>query len=168
MFTNLKINKTLSVTLAGVVSAAVILLTGDLTAQQRPAGPFTAAQVATGKAAYEKNCASCHLPTLAGSGDASALAGTPFMSNWGARNVGALHSFIQTSMPPTAANSLGEATYLAITSRRITTLRSVRSGMDSPLARSRRRVAAKVAARRHRLLRTTARVAVWSRRRPRV
>ncbi len=111
----MKLNKTLTVTLAGVVSAAVILLTGDLTAQQRPAGPFTAAQVAAGKAAYEKNCAACHLPTLAGSGDASALAGTPFMSNWGARNVGQLHSFIQTAMPPTAANSLGTETYLAIT-----------------------------------------------------
>src|SRR3569832_2785578 len=111
----MKLHKTLTVTLAGVVSAAAILLTGELTAQQRPAGPLTAAQVAAGKAAYEKNCASCHLPTLAGSGDAAALAGTPFMSNWGARNVGQLLSFIQTSMPPTAANSLGEATYLAIT-----------------------------------------------------
>jgi alcohol dehydrogenase (cytochrome c) len=111
----MKINKTLTVTLAGVVSAVAILLTGDLTAQQRPAGPFTAAQVAAGKAAYEKNCASCHLPTLAGSGDASALSGTPFMASWGARNAGQLHTFIQTSMPPTAANSLGEATYLAIT-----------------------------------------------------
>ena len=100
----MNINKTLTVTLAGVVSAAVVLLTGDLTAQQRPAGPFTAAQVAAGKAAYEKNCSSCHLPTLAGSGDASALAGTPFMSGWGARNAGQLHSFIQSSMPPTAAN----------------------------------------------------------------
>jgi mono/diheme cytochrome c family protein len=111
----MKINKTLTVTLAGVVSAVVILFTGDLTAQQqRPAGPFTAAQVAAGKAAYEKSCASCHLPTLAGSGDASALAGTPFMAMWGARNAGQLHSFIQTSMPPTAANSLGK-TYLAIT-----------------------------------------------------
>ncbi|MEO5925397.1 MAG: PQQ-binding-like beta-propeller repeat protein [Bryobacteraceae bacterium] len=111
----MKINQTLTVTLAGVVSSVAILLTTDLTAQQRPAGPFTAAQVAQGKAAYEKNCATCHLPTLAGSGDASALAGIPFMSNWGARNVGALHSFIQTAMPPTAANSLGDATYLAIT-----------------------------------------------------
>ncbi len=112
----MNINKTLTVTLAGVVSAAVILFTGDLTAQQaRPAGPFTAAQVAAGKAAYEKNCSSCHLPTLAGSGDASALAGTPFMAGWGARNAGQLHSFIQSSMPPTAANSLGAETYLAIT-----------------------------------------------------
>ncbi len=113
----MKMNKTVSMTLAALGSAAAILFTGDLTAQQpaRPAGPFTAAQVAQGKQAYEANCASCHLPTLAGSGDASALAGTPFMSNWGARPVGQLHTFIQTAMPPTAANSLGEATYLAIT-----------------------------------------------------
>src|SRR5262245_37177754 len=112
----MKMNKTLTVTLAGFASAAAILLTSDLTAQQpRPSGPFTAAQVAQGKQAYEANCASCHLPTLAGSGDASALTGTPFMAMWGARNAGQLHSFIQTAMPPTAANSLGEATYLAIT-----------------------------------------------------
>ncbi|MFM2126042.1 MAG: hypothetical protein RL328_2493 [Acidobacteriota bacterium] len=113
----MKINKTIAMTLAALGSAAAILFTGNLTAQQpaRPAGPFTAAQVAQGKQAYDANCASCHLPTLAGSGDASALAGTPFMSNWGARPVGQLHSFIQSAMPPTAANSLGEATYLAIT-----------------------------------------------------
>ena len=113
----MKINKTIAMTLAALGSAAAILFTGNLTAQQpaRPAGPFTADQVAQGKQAYDANCASCHLPTLAGSGDASALAGTPFMSNWGARPVGQLHSFIQSAMPPTAANSLGEATYLAIT-----------------------------------------------------
>jgi alcohol dehydrogenase (cytochrome c) len=113
----MRINKPLSMTLAALGSAAAILFTGDLTAQQpaRPAGQFTAAQVAQGKQAYEANCASCHLPTLNGSGDASVLIGTPFMANWGARPVSQLHSFIQSSMPPTAANSLGEATYLAIT-----------------------------------------------------
>lgn len=99
-----------------VGAAAIVIATGDLTAQQqRPAGPFTAAQVAAGKAAYETSCSSCHLPTLAGSGDAAALVGTPFMSNWGAKPISQLHSFIQNAMPPTAANSLGEATYLAIT-----------------------------------------------------
>jgi alcohol dehydrogenase (cytochrome c) len=111
-----KINKTAMFTLAALGGAAAVLLTGDLTAQQaRPAGPFTAAQVAQGKQAYEAHCASCHLPTLAGSGDASPLVGTGFLSMWGARTAGQLHSFIQSSMPPAAANSLGEAAYLAIT-----------------------------------------------------
>lgn len=112
-----KLNRNLFTAAVAVAAAAIVFVTGDLTAQQAPraAAPFTAAQVATGKAAYEANCASCHLPTLAGSGDASALAGTPFMSNWGAKPIGQLHSFIQSAMPPSKANSLGDATYLAIT-----------------------------------------------------
>jgi alcohol dehydrogenase (cytochrome c) len=107
-------HKNLFVAFTAMAAAVAVIVTGDLGAQQRPAGPFTAAQVAQGKAAYDTNCASCHLPNLGGSGDASQLAGTQFMASWGARNAGQLHAFIQTSMPPAAANSLGEATYLSI------------------------------------------------------
>jgi alcohol dehydrogenase (cytochrome c) len=96
--------------IAAVASSGLVVLTG----QQRPAGPFTAAQADAGKAAYEQNCASCHMPNLSGSGDASALAGTPFMAAWGARTAGQLYSFISTTMPPARPNSLGEETYLNI------------------------------------------------------
>jgi alcohol dehydrogenase (cytochrome c) len=93
----------------------ITIIHTDLTAQQRAAAPFTAAQAEAGRAAYEAACASCHLPNLSGSGDAAALAGTPFMSAWGARTAGQLYQFISTSMPPQRPNSLGEATYLNIT-----------------------------------------------------
>lgn len=101
----------LLVPIAAICISGVVVLTG----QQRPAGPFTAAQADAGKAAYEQNCASCHMPNLSGGGDASPLAGTPFMAAWGARTAGQLYSFISTTMPPGRPNSLGEQTYLNIT-----------------------------------------------------
>ncbi|MEP6962485.1 MAG: PQQ-binding-like beta-propeller repeat protein, partial [Acidobacteriota bacterium] len=107
-------HKKLFVALTAGSAAIAVLVTGDLTAQQRPAGPFTAAQVTAGKAAYDTNCASCHLPALTGSGDASPLAGTPFMANWGARTAGQLYGFVSSAMPPTNAGKLGEQTYLSI------------------------------------------------------
>ena len=58
-----------------------------LVAQQTPtAGPFTAAQAAAGRTAYQENCASCHLPDLAGRNEAPQLAGSNFMNTWGNRS----------------------------------------------------------------------------------
>ena len=101
---------------AAFAAGSMAIATMHLTAQQqRPAAPFTAAQADSGRSAYETACASCHMPNLAGSGDAPALAGRPFMASWGARTAGQLFSFISTSMPPTRPASLGEAAYLNIT-----------------------------------------------------
>src|SRR5205807_86167 len=107
------IKNILFVGLCAIAAGSVMLLVGQQAAP--PAGPFTAAQADAGKAAYETNCASCHLPTLAGSGDAAALSGTPFMAGWGARTAGQLHAFISSSMPPSNAGKLDAATYLNIT-----------------------------------------------------
>ncbi|RZL05122.1 MAG: cytochrome c, partial [Rubrivivax sp.] len=49
---------------------------------QNAAGPFTQAQADAGHQAYTESCAMCHLPDLAGTNDAPALAGTAFMGAW--------------------------------------------------------------------------------------
>src|SRR5579863_5194504 len=81
---------------------------------QQQSGPFTAAQVDTGRAAYQASCAGCHGADLGGRNDASALQGGLFMGSWGGRTTKDLVGFLEGSMPPTNPGGLGEATYLAI------------------------------------------------------
>src|SRR3954469_21310927 len=100
----------------GLVGTAVgtiglVMLSG----QQTPGGPFTAAQAAAGRTAYQANCASCHLADLKGSGDAAQLAGSEFMDAWGRRTPRELLSFIQLTMPPTRPGALSQEEYLGIT-----------------------------------------------------
>src|SRR5580704_5145051 len=76
---------------------------------------FTAEQAAAGRAAYQTNCASCHLPDLAGRNEAPALAGSNFFNHWAERSTGDLLDLIQSSMPPGAAGRLGQQTYVEIT-----------------------------------------------------
>jgi mono/diheme cytochrome c family protein len=51
---------------------------------------YTAGQATDGRAAYQANCASCHLPDLAGRNEAPQLAGGNFMSAWGSRTTAEL------------------------------------------------------------------------------
>ncbi len=78
-----------------------------LYAQQRPAGPYAAAQAAAGRTAYQTNCASCHAPDLSGR-EGPQLAGTNFLSQWGDRTAGALINFMQSTMPPGAPPLSGD------------------------------------------------------------
>src|ERR1051326_334034 len=70
-----------------------------LVAQQRPAGPYTQAQAAAGRAMYQVNCASCHAGDLSGR-EGPQLAGTNFLAQWGDRTAGELINYIQSPMPP--------------------------------------------------------------------
>jgi alcohol dehydrogenase (cytochrome c) len=84
-------------------------------AQQRSApGPFTGAQAAGGRAAYQENCAGCHLPDLAGRNEAPPLAGGNFMNTWGARTTRELLALISTTMPPGGPGTLGPDVYAQI------------------------------------------------------
>jgi alcohol dehydrogenase (cytochrome c) len=78
-----------------------------LFAQQRPAGPYTAGQVAAGRAAYQTSCASCHAPDLSGR-EGPQLAGANFIAQWGDRTAGALINFMQSTMPPGGAALPGD------------------------------------------------------------
>ena len=88
-----------------------------LLAGQQPTGApvYTANQAAAGQAAYEANCAACHLPDMGGRNEAPQLAGTDFMNTWRTRSTQDLFEFMQATMPP-GGPSLPEASYLAIAS----------------------------------------------------
>ena len=98
-----------SLTLVALCGLAV--LTGQTPA---PIGPFTAVQAVGGRAAYLANCASCHLPDLAGRNEAPPLAGANFMAAWGARPIGELLAYIQSTMPPGNVGTLDSDTYAGL------------------------------------------------------
>ena len=75
---------------------------------------YTAAQAAEGLAAYQTNCASCHLPDLVGRNEAPQLAGGNFMNAWGSRTTAELIRYMQASMPPSNRGGLSDETYANI------------------------------------------------------
>ena len=81
---------------------------------QQPSGPYTAAQAAAGRAAYQANCATCHGADLTGQGSAAPLTGGLFMGSWGDKTAGEFLSFLQGAMPPGNPGSLGDQNYLNI------------------------------------------------------
>src|SRR5262245_14134633 len=98
---------------AFVSIAFIAAVTLTLSARQQPAAPaaiFTAAQANAGQAAYAANCASCHLPDLAGQNEAPQLAGTNFRTTWGKRTPKDLIEYISATMPP-GRPSLADAEY---------------------------------------------------------
>jgi alcohol dehydrogenase (cytochrome c) len=99
---------------AFAVMAICFWIAGARAQQTLPAAPFTDAQASTGQAAYAQSCASCHANSLAGSGEAPALAGTAFVDSWGSRTTQELYNEIRLAMPPENPNSLGADTYAAI------------------------------------------------------
>jgi alcohol dehydrogenase (cytochrome c) len=81
----------------------------------RPAGVFTAAQAASGRALYNQSCSACHGAAFEGSGDAPSLAGGTFMLKWRSKMVSELFGEILQTMPPTNPGSLGEEAALDAT-----------------------------------------------------
>lgn len=98
---------------APFVVVAFATAVGLMSAQQPPAapGPFTAAQAASGRTAYDQNCAGCHGPDLRG---VPALAGPAFIGGWSTRSTRDLFNTIRSSMPPDRAGQLREEVYLDI------------------------------------------------------
>ncbi|MDO8681474.1 MAG: PQQ-binding-like beta-propeller repeat protein [Acidobacteriota bacterium] len=90
---------------------AGVQLTGT---QGQAPSVYTAAQAAAGQASYQANCASCHMPDLAGQNEAPPLAGANFMTTWRGRTTKDLVEYMSATMPP-GRPSLAEAEYLNIT-----------------------------------------------------
>src|SRR6266850_4934533 len=90
----------------GVAFASVQLPTNA----QQPAGtgPYTAEQANAGRATYQIKCATCHLPDLKGSNEASPLTGMNFVSTWRDRAISDLINRIRNTMPMTEPGSLGD------------------------------------------------------------
>ena len=78
-------------------------------------GPFTAGQIELGRKVYAARCASCHLPSMAGQGEAAALVGTQFMRGWSNRTTQDLYKLIQASMPKDDPGSLSEQEAATVT-----------------------------------------------------
>ena len=94
---------------------AIPFLIAVLTPQATPPAVYTAPQATAGRAAYQANCASCHVPDLSGRNEAPPLAGGSFMNTWRSRTTRDLFELMQATMPPNAP-SLNVDQYLAITS----------------------------------------------------
>ena len=97
------------------LAAALAIATGGSSAAAQPAdsASFTEAQATSGRDAYVRNCAECHLENLRG-GFGPALAGPNFTSIWGAEPAGTLFELTRNTMPPGAEASLGDSVYLDI------------------------------------------------------
>ncbi len=103
------------------VALTASIVTGGLKASgyqveetfRSPAAIFTAKQAAAGKAAYAKDCSSCHLPDLSGENEIPALAGAPFKATWGPRSTKELYDYMSAAMPYGGA-SLSAESYTTI------------------------------------------------------
>jgi mono/diheme cytochrome c family protein len=75
---------------------------------------FTEQQVESGRTAYAKNCASCHMPDLSGNAEIPSLAGATFIGTWRNRTTKDLRDYMSAAMPY-GAPSLEPDTYTLIT-----------------------------------------------------
>src|SRR5215472_8727405 len=84
-----------------------------LVAQQSAEGPYTAAQAAAGRTAYQTNCAACHAADLSGR-EGPQLAGANFITQWESRTAGELVAYLRATMPPGAGGALPDQAYVEI------------------------------------------------------
>ena len=96
-----------------------LLLAMLLPAAAQPAasvwdGIYTEAQAARGAGDFATACASCHGASLPGTGEAPALQGPQFVSDFDGETVGDLFDRIRTSMPQDRPASLPREQYADI------------------------------------------------------
>lgn len=77
-------------------------------------GIYTDAQSARGAAAFPQFCAACHGASLGGLGEAPALTGAQFISDFDGLTVGDLFDRIRTTMPLNNPNGLSRDQYADI------------------------------------------------------
>ena len=106
--------KGLSFITVAIASAVVMLVSGMVRAAGQPAPVFTAQQVATGKAAFAKVCAGCHMPDLSGSNEVPPLAGMVFIDTWRDRTTKELYDYLSAEMPR-GGEPQDKETYLSLT-----------------------------------------------------
>ena len=100
---------------AGVGAVVLVAATAVPGTAQAPAdGVYMAAQAASGRAIYERECAACHRADLQGSFEAPQLAGESFLRFWGDLSPGDLLVRVSGSMPPGEEGSLADAEYLDV------------------------------------------------------
>ena len=77
-------------------------------------GVYSEAQAARGKAAYEKECASCHGTDLAGGGLAPSLVADAFAERWKDGPVGDIFIVTKATMPQDRPSTLTDDVYADI------------------------------------------------------
>lgn len=115
-------HRRLKLVLAGVCVAPVAVLAVAVLAvavsAASPAsavdGIYTSEQAASGRAAYDKACASCHMQDLRGEGFAPALNESTFKARWDRGVVGDLFKIIKATMPADSPASLTNKEYAEI------------------------------------------------------
>ncbi|MEX1258344.1 MAG: PQQ-binding-like beta-propeller repeat protein [Gemmatimonadota bacterium] len=91
--------------LVTVLGVLVATIPTEARAQQPVSGAL-AMQVGRGAQSYAQACAACHQPNLQGIGEAVALAGPDFRSNWASRSAAELYDRIRLTMPPGNPNGI--------------------------------------------------------------
>ena len=99
-----------------LLAAGVLAAFGAPASAQEPAADsgFTASQAASGKIAYDQECADCHHVSLRGTAHGPELAGVGFLSAWGSRTSTELFEYVRQDMPPGGGGSLSDGDYLGI------------------------------------------------------
>jgi len=77
-------------------------------------GVYTQAQAARGADQFAQNCAACHGASLSGNGEAPALVGAEFISDWAGLTLGELAERIHNTMPQDNPGKLSRAQYADI------------------------------------------------------
>src|SRR5579872_1899930 len=119
----------LSAALCGAAAALITVAAPAKLHAQAPASPgrgavppaealFTSAQAVAGRAAYQRNCASCHGASV-DDGTAPPLRGVTFLSKYAGKPAADLFTYISTKMPPgnpgsSIPGSIGGAEYAQI------------------------------------------------------
>jgi len=109
----------LSTALCGAVAALITITSpAKLHAQAGAVPPgealFTPAQAVAGKAAYQRNCASCHGASVDDGKSAPPLRGTAFLGKYAGKPAADLFTYVSTKMPRGNPGSLGGAEYAQI------------------------------------------------------
>jgi len=95
----------LSVALAGAAEAQTVSIWD---------GVYSEEQAARGNAGFAAHCANCHGASLGGTGEAPALAGPQFLSDFDSLSLGDLFDRIRTTMPQDNPASLTRDQYADI------------------------------------------------------
>jgi len=97
------------------MAAALFLASGAVGAQQTTSsvldGVYTVAQALQGAEAFTQHCAVCHGASLGGVGEAPALIGAQFISDFDGLTLGDLFERIRTTMPQDDPGALSRDQY---------------------------------------------------------
>lgn len=104
---------------AAAAIAAFLYLTGGTVSTQETTssvldGVYTEVQAARGAAGFAQNCAICHGASLGGVGEAPALVGAQFVSDFNGLTVGDLFERMRTTMPLNNPGALSRDQYADI------------------------------------------------------